>query len=466
MSEIEELDTLILGSGQGGKLLAWHLARSGQRVAVVERQWVGGSCPAVACLPSKNELWSARVAYLAQHAGKFGTITGPVKTDMLKVRNRKREMVDREIAFHLNAYKTSGAELIMGNGTFIAPKTIEVVLNDGGKRVVRGKQVVINVGTHAAIPNIPGLNTVRAITHIEALELDHLPEHLVVLGGGYVGIEMAQAFRRFGSRVTIIEPGKQLMGREDADAAEEMQRILTAEGIQLVLGAQPIKVQGEWGKSVAVTVQTESGEQAIEGSDLLVAVGRIPNTADIGLKKTGVERDARGFVRVNERLETGTSGIWAIGECAGSPQFTHVSVDDFRIVRDNMAGGNRRTDERLVHYVMFTDPPLARVGLSESEARRQGIAVRVAKLPMSNVLRTEATEETDGFMKVLVSTNDDRILGFTMIGSEAGEVMAAMQTAMLAGLPYTTLRDAVISHLTIAEGLGPLLGNVPPRPTS
>ena len=466
MAQTEEFDTLILGSGQGGKLLAWHLASAGQRVAVVERQWVGGSCPAVACLPSKNELWSARVAYLTQHADKFGTITGPVKTDMLKVRNRKQEMVDREIAFHLNAYKTSGAELIMGSGIFVAPKTIEVSLNDGGRRVVRGEQVVINVGTHAAIPNVPGLDTVRAITHIEALELDHLPEHLVVLGGGYVGIEMAQAFRRFGSRVTIIEPGEQLMGREDADAAAEMQRILAAEGIQLVLGAQPIKVQGEWGKMVAVTVKTEAGEQTIQGSDLLVAVGRVPNTADIGLDKTGVERDTRGFISVNERLEASTPGIWAIGECAGSPQFTHVSVDDFRVVRDNMAGGNRRTDERLVPYVMFTDPPLARVGLSETEALRQRISVRVAKLPMSSVLRTEATEETDGFMKVLVSANDDRILGFTMIGSEAGEVMAAIQTAMLAGLPYPKLRDAVISHLTIAEGLGPLLGNVPPRSAS
>ncbi|WP_424631303.1 FAD-dependent oxidoreductase [Bradyrhizobium sp. SYSU BS000235] len=466
MAQTEEFDTLILGSGQGGKLLAWHLARSGQRVAVVERQWVGGACPAVACLPSKNVLWGARVAHLTHHAATFGTMTSAVKTDMRKVRGRKQEMIDREIAFHLNAYKTSGAELIMGTGSFVAPKTIDVQLNDGGKRVVSGKQVAINVGSHAAIPNIPGLDTVRAITHIEALELDHLPEHLVVLGGGYVGIEMAQAFRRFGSRVTIIEPGKQLMGREDADAAEEMQRILTAEGIQLVLGALPIKVSGEWGKSVAVTVTTEAGEQTIEGSDLLVAVGRIPNTADLGLEKTGVERDARGFISVNARLETSTPGIWAIGECAGSPQFTHVSVDDFRIVRDNMAGGNRRTDERLVPYVMFTDPPLAHIGLSETEALRQSIPVRVAKLPMSNVLRTEATDETDGFMKALVAADDDQILGFTMIGSEAGEVMAVIQTAMLAGLPYTRLREAAISHLTIAEGLGPLLGNVPPRSAS
>ncbi|MBB3458389.1 pyruvate/2-oxoglutarate dehydrogenase complex dihydrolipoamide dehydrogenase (E3) component [Rhizobium sp. BK313] len=463
MSNPEQFDTLILGSGQGGKLLAWHLARSGQKVAVVERRWVGGSCPAVACLPSKNEIWSARVAHVVQNAAQFGTVTGPVKIDMTRVRQRKQEMVDREIAFHLNAYKTSGAELIMGSGRFVAPKTIEVALNDGGTRLLTGNEVVVNVGSHAAIPNIPGIEAARALTHIEALELDYLPAHLLVLGGGYVGIEMAQAFRRFGSRVTIIEPGQRLMGREDADIAEEMLRILTSEGIEVLLGGEPINVRGLSGDEVSVTVRTAAGEQRIDGSDLLVAVGRIPNTADIGLEQAGIELNGRGFIRVTERLETAASGVWAIGECAGSPQFTHVSVDDFRIVRDNMAGGNRRTDDRLVPYVMFTDPPLARVGLSEGEAQRQGIAVRIATLPMSNVLRTEATEETEGFMKVLVSAEDDRILGFTMIGSEAGEVMAAVQTAMLAGLPYSKLRDAVIVHLTIAEGLGPLFGNVAPR---
>jgi pyruvate/2-oxoglutarate dehydrogenase complex dihydrolipoamide dehydrogenase (E3) component len=464
MSLPEHFDTLILGSGQGGKLLAWHLARSGQRVAVVERRWVGGSCPAVACLPSKNELWSARVAHTARHAAEFGTLTGPIRTDMAKVRQRKQAMIEGEIAFHLNAYKTSGAELIMGSGRFVAPRTIEVQLNDGGTRLLAGTQVVVNVGTHAAIPSIPGLETARALTHIEALELDYLPSHLIVLGGGYVGIEMAQAYRRFGSRVTIIEPGVHLMSREDADVAQEMLRILSDEGIEVILGAEPLKVDGLSGDEVAVTVRTKDGERRIEGSDLLVAVGRVPNTSGIGLDLAGIELDGRGFIRVNERLETTAAGVWSIGESGGSPQFTHVSVDDFRIVRDNMAGGNRRTDERLVPYVMFTDPPLARVGLSEGEAQRRGIAVRVATLPMNNVLRTEATGETQGFMKALVSAENDHILGFTMIGSEAGEVAATVQTAMLAELPYTKLRDAVIVHLTVAEGLGPLLGNVPSRP--
>jgi pyruvate/2-oxoglutarate dehydrogenase complex dihydrolipoamide dehydrogenase (E3) component len=463
MPETEHLDVVILGSGQGGKLLAWHLGRSGKKVAVVERRWVGGSCPAVACMPSKNELWSARVAHVVRNASHFGTVTGPVSIDMRKVRIRKQDMIDREIELHLGAYKASGAELIMGNGSFVGPKTIEVALNGGGTRSLVGNEVVIDVGTHAAIPNVPGLDSVRALTHIEALEIDYIPAHLLILGGGYTGIELAQAFRRFGSRVTIVEPGRQLMGREDADVAEEMQRVLNSEGIDVLLNAKPANVRGLSGDAVTLTVRTDKGEQMIEGSDLLVAVGRVANTADIGLERTGVELDARGFIRVNERLETTASGVWAIGECAGSPQFTHVSVDDFRIVRDNMAGGNRRTDDRLIPYVMFTDPPLARVGLSEGEAGRQGVQIRVAKLPMSNVLRTEATDETEGFMKAVISAKDDRILGFSMIGSEAGEVMAAIQTAMLAELPFTKLRDAVIPHLTIAEGFGPLFGNVPPR---
>jgi pyruvate/2-oxoglutarate dehydrogenase complex dihydrolipoamide dehydrogenase (E3) component len=464
MSQSETFDVVILGSGQGGKQLAWHLGRSGKKVATVERQWVGGSCPAVACLPSKNEVWSARVAHLVRNAVSFGTIADGVKTDMARVRRRKQNMIDHEIELHLNLYKQTGAELIMGRGRFIGPKTIEVALNEGGVRVVAGNEVVINVGSHAAMPDIPGLRDAHPLTHIEALELDYLPPHLIVLGGGYTGIEMAQAYRRFGSRVTVIEPGPQIMGREDADVAEEISRILNGEGIDILSGAQPLRINGLNGESVSVTVRTASGERHLEGSHLLVAAGRVANTAGIGLDNAGIALTAHGFVQVDERLKTSASGVWAIGECAGSPQFTHVSVDDFRIVRDNMAGGNRRTNDRIIPHVMFTDPPLARVGLSEGEAQRQGIPVRVATLPMRRVLRTLATDETEGFMKVLVGAEDDRILGFTMIGSEAGEAMAAMQTAMLAEMPYTKLRDAVLAHLTVAEGLGPLLEGVPLRP--
>jgi len=458
----EHLGILILGSGQGGKLLAWHMAGSGQRTAVVERRWIGGSCPNIACMPSKNEIWSARVAHLAHHAGQFGTVAGPVETDMAAVRQRKSDMVNREIELHLQNYRTSGAELIMGSGRFVAPRTIEVHLNDGGTRVLTGDKLFLNVGSHAAIPDLPGLKEARPLTHIEALELDYLPSHLIVLGGGYVGLEMAQAYRRFGSRVTVIEAGPRIMGREDPDVAEELQRVLGSGSMQFVLAAAVTGVSGRSGEDVKVTVRTASGERTIEGSDILVAAGRVPNTDGLGLERAGVELDERGYIRVNERLESSAPDVWAIGECADSPHFTHVSVDDFRIIRDNLAGGSRSTGDRLVPYCMFTDPPLARVGLSESEARAQGIAVRVGRLPMRNVHRTAATDETQGFMKVLVG-GDDRILGFTMIGSEAGEVMAAVQTAMLAGLPYQRLRDAVIAHLTIAEGFGPLLANVPPR---
>ena len=463
MSQPEQFQVLILGSGQGGKLLGWHMARSGRRTAVVERRWIGGSCPNIACLPSKNEIWSARVAHLVHHAAHFGTMTGAVKMDMAKVRQRKRDMVNREIDFHLKSYKTSGAELIMGTGRFVGPKTLEVRLNDGGTRELAADQVFLNVGTHAAIPKVPGLEAARPLTHIEALELDYLPQHLIVFGGGYVGLELAQTYRRFGSRVTIIQSGPQLMVREDPDVANEMQRILSEEGIQILVATETLNVQGRSGEEVSVIVRTNSGEQKIEGSDILVATGRIPNTAGIGLEKVGVELDGHGYIRVNDRLETTVSGVWAMGECAGSPHFTHASVDDFRIIRDNLVGGKRTTRDRLVPYCLFTDPPLAHVGLSEHEAQQQGVTVRVARLPMSAVLRTEATDETQGFMKVLVGGSDERILGFTMIGSEAGEVLAAVQTAMLANLPYSKLRDAVLVHPTIAEGLGPLLSNVPER---
>lgn len=463
MTIVEHFEILILGSGQGGKQLAWHLARSGKKVAVIERQWVGGSCPAVACLPSKNEIWSARVAHMVANARHYGVEAANVAIDMTQVRRRKQDMIDREIAFHLKAYKDSGADLIMGSGHFVEEKTIEVSLNGGGTRLLKGEQVVINVGTHAAVPDVSGLAEARPLTHIEVLELEEAPPHLIILGGGYTGVEFAQAYRRFGSRVTIIEPGRRLMSREDNDVGEEMVHTLARDGIDVLVGTSVVKVSSASGKEVVVTLRTLTGEQSIEGSHLLVATGREPNTAEIGLKSAGVELDERGFIRVSERLETTAPGVWAIGECAGSPQFTHVSVDDFRIVRDNMAGGDRRTSDRIVPHVTFTDPPLARVGLSEAEAERGGIKVRVASLPIRSVLRTQATDETEGFMKVVVGAEDDRILGFTMIGSEAGEVMAAVQTAMLAGLAYPKLRDAVIAHLTMAEGLGPLLAQVPAR---
>jgi pyruvate/2-oxoglutarate dehydrogenase complex dihydrolipoamide dehydrogenase (E3) component len=364
---------------------------------------------------------------------------------------------------HVDIYKSSGAELIMGTGRFTAPKTIEVNLNDGGTRVLTGDRVILNLGTHAAIPDIPGLAAAKPLTNVETLELDRLPDHLVVIGGGYVGLELAQAYRRFGSRISIIEAGPQIAGREDPDVAAALQEMLRDEGIAVHLGAKLLDVHGRSGEAVSLRMHTPVGDQTIEGSDILVAAGRTPNTHGIGLDRAGVALDGRGYVAVNDRLETSAPDVLAIGECAGSPQFTHVSHDDFRIIRDNLAGGNRTTRDRLVPYCMFTDPPLARVGLSEAEAQRRGIAARVAKLPIDAVLRSRTISETRGFMKALVEADGDRILGFTMFGAEAGEVMAVVQTAMLAGMPYTGLRDAIIAHPTMAEGLGVLFTNVAAR---
>ena len=339
MAQTEQYDVLVLGSGTGGKLIAWHMAQSGRRTASIERKWIGGACPNVACMPSKNEIASARVAYLLRHAAEYGWTISSGAIDMAVVRKRKREMVEAQVTKHLENYKASGAELIMGSGRFIAPRTIEVRLNDGGTRVLAGDQVFINVGTHAAIPNVPGLEAAKPLTNIEALELGYLPPHLVVLGGGYVGLELAQAYRRFGSRVTVLEQGPQLMGREDRDVAEEIQRILSCEGLEFLLNAQVTEVRGRSGEGLSLTLRTGCGERSIEGSDILVAAGRVPNTAGIGLEEAGVALDERGYVRTNERLETNAADVWALGECAGSPQFTHVSEDDFRIVIDNIAGG-------------------------------------------------------------------------------------------------------------------------------
>ena len=450
---VQNYKNVIIGSGEGGKYLAWHLAQSGQPTVVVERRWVGGSCPNVNCLPSKNEIWSAKVADLMHHANKFGVTPSSASSDMSAVRKRKREMVEGLIAVHLDRYKASGAELVMGDAKFIGPKTIDVRLNDGGTRTLTGERIFLNLGTHTSIPSVPGLAESQPLTNIELLELDRLPEHLIVLGGGYVGLEFAQAYRRFGSRVTILERGPQLLVNEDPDVVAALLQIFASEGIDVIAPAEILSVYGRSGTDVTLTVQTPSGEKTIAGSDILVATGRTPNTAGIGLEVAGVEFDQKGYVRVTDRLQTTAPSIWAIGECAGSPQFTHISLDDFRVIRDNLAGINRTTRDRMIPSCLFTDPQVAHIGLTETEEGRQGIAVRVVKLPMAAVLRTRTIDESRGFMKALIKAGSDRILGFTMIGPEAGEVMAVVQMAMIAGLPYTAVRDAILTHPTMAEGL-------------
>ena len=460
MPRAEHVEVLVLGSGAGGKLLASHMAKAGRRTAVVERKWIGGSCPNINCLPSKNEVKSAEVAHTVYDAGPFGTVVTDARVDMAQVVSRKRKMVEGLVAQQLDAFRTSGTELILGQAQFVGPKTVQVALNDGGTRLMSGDRVFLDLGTRPHVPPIPGLAE-AALTNIELLELDRLPEHLVVLGGGYVGLEFAQAYRRFGSRITLVERGPRILAREDPDVADALQQLLTDEGVDVLVGASTSRVDGRRGE-LRVVVQTSSGERTLEASDILVATGRTPNTAGIGLDVAGVELDDRGYIAVNERLETTAPGVWGIGECAGGPQFTHVSVDDFQIIRDNLDGGHRSTRGRLVPFCIFTDPPLARVGMNEVEARRRGMKARVATLPAREILRTWTTGETRGFMKALVDERRDDILGFTMFGAEAGEVMAAVQMVMLAGLPFTTVRDAILTHPTMAEGLGTLFSNVRP----
>src|ERR1700730_10272878 len=461
MSSLERFQNVVLGGGEAGKYIAWELARWGQRVAVVEKGLIGGSCPNIACLPSKNLIHSAKVAELVRDAATFGLRLGAWTLDMAGVRQRKREMVDGLIAIHKARFAADGLEFILGEGRFVAPRTIEVQLPQGGIRRLEGERVFLNLGTHAAVPDIPGLAGAAPLTHVEALELDRLPAHLIVLGGGYVGLEMAQAFRRFGRRGPVIERAPQLALREDPDVAEAIRAIFADEGIELVLEAAIDAIEGRSGDQVGVRLRTPAGEREIDGSDLLVALGRTPNTRGIGLESAGIELDLRGYVKANERLETTAPGVWAMGECAGSPQFTHVAYDDFRVVRDNLAGRPRTTRDRLIPYCMFIDPELGRVGLGEAEAKRRGIPIRVARLPMSSVLRARTIGETRGFMKALIDARSDRILGFTMLGCSAGEGIAVLQSGMLGGLSYTGLRDAILTHPTMAEGLGVLLAGVP-----
>ncbi len=458
---IESYDLVILGSGEGSKYLAWALAKQGQRVAVIERKYIGGSCPNIACLPSKNVIHSAKIASYFRRSEEFGINKDGFTIDMSAVRDRKRQMVAGLVDMHLENFAKSGAELIMGSGRFTGPRTLAVTLLDGATRHIRGTNVVIGTGTRATLDRLPGLAAARPLTHIEALELDEVPEHLLVMGGGYVGLEMAQAMRRFGSRVTVIERNARLVHREDEDISEGLRALFEDEGIALVLNAQVKSVLGESGRSVQLVLEHEGSEQLLEGTHLLVATGRTPNTDDLGLELAGVELTDRGYIKVDERLRTTASGVWAIGESAGNPQFTHIAFDDFRVIRDNLAGGNHVTTGRQVPFCLFTDPEFARIGLSETEAKAQGIAYRVFKLSMVGVLRTRTLSETRGFMKALVDVGTDRILGFTVFGVEAGEIMASVQIAMIAGLPYKALRDAILTHPTLLEGLIPLFSATP-----
>ena len=461
MPDVERYDALVLGTGEAGKYMAWDLGARGKRIAVIERSYLGGACPNIACLPSKNVIHSAKVASYFERGKEFGMLADKWTISMPLVRARKRQMVEGLHQMHLQNFARSKVEIVMGQGRFVGDRTLKVSLAGGGERVLHGDHVFINTGTRADIPKVPGMAEASPLTHVEALELDAVPEHLLILGGGYVGLEFAQAMRRLGSRVTIMERNDRLVYREDLDVSEAVTKLFQDEGILTVTNTSLGHVEGKSGHGVRLHGSRRQSEIIVEGSHLLVATGRLPNTEGIGLELAGVKTTGKGFVQVNERLETSAAGVWALGDCAGSPFFTHISFDDFRIVRDNIHGAHRTTTDRQVPFCLFTDPELARVGLDESQAKQQGIPYRLAKIPMMTVLRARTLSETRGFLKALISTTDDRILGFTAFGVGAGELMAMVQLAIKAGIPYTVLRDMTITHPTLAEGLVPLFSSVP-----
>ena len=457
----EQYDAIVIGSGEAGKYMSWTLGAQGQRVIAIEDKRIGGACPNVACLPSKNVIHSAKVAQYFQRGAEFGIVHGDWRVDMAGVNARRQKLVDGNVQVHLANFAKSHAEIVMGFGRFVAEKTVEVALNAGGTRTLRSDRIFLNTGSRATIEPIPGLAESNPLTHIEALELTALPEHLLVLGGGFIGLELAQAMRRFGARVAIIERNPSIAHREDPDVIEGLQQLFHDEGIEIVDNATLTRVEGTSGKSVTLHVTLPTGETTIQGSHLLVATGRTPNTQNMGLEVVGIKTTPAGHIHVNDRLETTAPGVWAMGDCAGSPHFTHISFDDFRTVRDNLAGANRTTAGRQIPSCVFIDPELAHVGLTENEAKQQGVAYRLAKIPMQANLRALTLSETRGFVKVLISEND-RILGFTAFGTSGGELLPVIQLAMSADLPYTAIRSLIFTHPTVSEGVINLLTAVPP----
>ncbi|WP_306715275.1 FAD-dependent oxidoreductase [Burkholderia dolosa] len=454
MADVKRVEYLFLGGGKGGKSLAMDLARQGRRVTVIERGMIGGSCINVACIPSKALIHHARSMHAWREAAKRDDVTA----DMAAVSDYVASVVSGMVDVNRRAFEQSGLELVIGTGRFVAPRTIAVRAADGTETVYEGENVYINTGTVASIPDVPGLRDAQPLTHVEALRLTALPQHLVVIGGGYIGLEMAQAFRRLGSAVTLVTDTPRVAMREDEDVGTVIQQALTDDGIQLKLAAQLVRVHGKSGESISVSLADRS---TVEGSHLLVATGRTPQTHGIGLELAGVEIDERGFIKVDHQLATTAQSTWAIGEVAGTPMFTHASFDDYRVLKAGIERRPASTAARIVPYALFIDPELGRIGLNETDARARNIDVRVAKLPMASVPRARTDGNTRGFMKALVAPDTGRILGFTMLGAGAGDVTTAVQMAMLGGLPYTAVRDAIIGHPIVSEGLNLLFATLP-----
>lgn len=460
----ERYDAIVIGAGQGGGPLARALGEAGRRTAIVEREHVGGTCVNVGCTPTKTLVASARTAAVARRAAGYGVVIDPaqVSVDMRRVRQRKREIVASFRAGSQGNLETApNVTLLFGEASFVAPKRLAVRGDDGTRRELTAETIVIDVGARPAIPKLGGIAEVPVLDSTSIMELDELPEHLLVLGGGYIGLEFGQMFRRFGSRVTIVQRGPRLLAREDADVAEAVAGILREDGIEVLLATEARRVARDEAGGVRLSVASDGTERELAGSHLLAAVSRTPNTDRLNLGAAGVELDDRGFVRVNERLETNVAGIYALGDVNGGPAFTHISYDDFRILKTNLlAGGNATTTDRLVPYTVFIDPQLGRVGLSEEQARRDGRAFTLAKLPMNQVARALETDEPRGFMKAIVDADTDLILGAAILGLEGGELMAMLQIAMIGKVPATTLRDGVFAHPTLAESFNNLFASL------
>ncbi len=456
----ERYDAIVIGAGQAGGPLSTALAGSGRMTALVEREHVGGTCVNEGCTPSKTMVASARVAYLARRGSDYGVRTEPVSVDVETVRRRKRAMVESFRTGSESRIAEGGVNLLDGEARFTGPKEIAVELAGGETVHLSADLIILNVGARPAIPPIDGIEDVPYLNSTTIMELDTAPEHLLVLGGGYVGLEFAQMFRRFGSEVTVIQRGKQLLSREDRDIAEEVAKILGEDGIEILLQTDAQRVEAAGDGGVRLTVCSGDEERQITGSHLLVGSGRTPNTDLLNLKVAGVETDEQGYVPVNERLETSAPGVYALGDMNGGPAYTHVSYDDFRVLRANLLeGGDRKTTDRITPYTVFIDPQLGRVGLSETQAREQGRKIRVAKMPMSSVARALETDEPRGLMKAVVDAETGEILGGAVLGLEGGEVTAMLQIAMMGKLPYTALRDGVFSHPTLSESLNTLFGS-------
>jgi pyruvate/2-oxoglutarate dehydrogenase complex dihydrolipoamide dehydrogenase (E3) component len=451
-------DAIVIGSGQAGNPLSHDLADHGWTVALIEKAHLGGTCINTGCTPTKTMIASAQVAHYARNASRWGVQTGEVRVDLRRIVARKDEIVER---FRSGQQRQVDSRellhLYRGPARFQASHRIMV-----DDQVLEAERIFINTGTRPEVPPIEGLDSVDYLTNATLMEMTQLPEHLIVIGGGYIGLEFGQMFRRFGSRVTIVHRGDTVLTREDADVAEVLQKSLEAEGIQFRLKARPTRVAGKAGK-IGVTVEADGGNQMVTGSHLLVATGRRPNTDDLGLEYAGVEIDARGFIKVNGRLETNVPGIWALGDVKGGPAFTHISYNDYQIVFGNLLDGkDLTTRDRIVPYSVFTDPQLGRVGITEREARATSRRLKIGKIPMAWVARAIEREETAGLMKLVVDADSDRILGAAILGTEGGELVQILGVLMLARAPYTLLKGAVYIHPTLAEGFYALMDDVKP----